>query len=50
VQISLKTQPPPPKKKNLTERENLWNAGTGALKSSGITLKSNISFFSVYLQ
>jgi hypothetical protein len=23
VQISLKTQPPPPKKKNLTERENL---------------------------
>jgi hypothetical protein len=27
----------------------LWNAGTGALKSRGITLKSSISFVSVYL-
>jgi hypothetical protein len=28
----------------------LWNAKTGALKSRGITLKSNISFVSAYLQ
>jgi hypothetical protein len=34
----------------LTELKNVWNAGTGALKSRGITLKSNISFVSVYLQ
>jgi hypothetical protein len=31
-------------------KKNLWNAGTGALKSRGITLKANISFVSVYLQ
>jgi hypothetical protein len=30
-------------------KKNMWNAETGALKSSGITLKSNISFVSVYL-
>jgi hypothetical protein len=48
VQIWLKTQPPPPRK--LTELKNLKNARTGALKSRGITLKSNISFVSVYLQ
>jgi hypothetical protein len=30
--------------------KNLWNTGTGALKSKGITLKSNISFVSVYLK
>jgi hypothetical protein len=29
---------------------NFWNAGTDALKSRGITLKSNISFVSAYLQ
>jgi hypothetical protein len=34
----------------LTEFENLWNAGTGALKSRGITVKSDISFVSVYLK
>jgi hypothetical protein len=27
-----------------------FNSGTAALKSKGITLKSNISFVSVYLQ
>jgi hypothetical protein len=27
-----------------------WNAGTGVLKSRGITLKSDISFVSVHLQ
>jgi hypothetical protein len=32
------------------KKKNLLNAGTGALKSRGITLKSNISFVSVYLQ
>jgi hypothetical protein len=32
------------------ELKDLWNAGTGALKSRGITLKSDISFVSVYLQ
>jgi hypothetical protein len=26
------------------ELENLWNAGTGALKLKGIALKRNISF------
>jgi hypothetical protein len=31
-------------------KKNLRNAGTGALKSRGITLKSDISFVSVYLQ
>jgi hypothetical protein len=48
VQNWLKTQP-----KNfffLTELRNLRNVGTGALKSKEITLKSNISFVSVYLQ
>jgi hypothetical protein len=48
VQNWLKTQP-----KYfffLTELKNMWNAGTGALKSRGITLKSEISFVSVYLQ
>jgi hypothetical protein len=30
-------------------KKHLWNAETGALKSRGITLKSNISFVSVYL-
>jgi hypothetical protein len=34
----------------LTEFKNLWNAGTGALRSRGITLDSNINFFSVYLK
>jgi hypothetical protein len=38
------------KKLFLTELKNLSKAGTGALKSMGITLKSNISFVSVYLQ
>jgi hypothetical protein len=32
------------------EFKNLWNAETGALKSKGITLKSNISLVSAYLQ
>jgi hypothetical protein len=48
VQNWLKTEP-----KNfffLTELKNLRNAGTGALNPRGITLKSNISFVSVYLQ
>jgi hypothetical protein len=31
-------------------KENLWSVGTGALKSRGITLKSNISFVSIYLK
>jgi hypothetical protein len=31
-------------------KKNLWIVRTGALKSRGITLKSNISFVSVYLQ
>jgi hypothetical protein len=30
--------------------KNFWNAGTGALKSRGIKLKSDISFISLYLQ
>jgi hypothetical protein len=30
--------------------KNMRNSGTGALKSRGITLKSNISFLSVHLQ
>jgi hypothetical protein len=30
--------------------KNLLNAGTCAVKSNGITLKSNISFVSVYLK
>jgi hypothetical protein len=30
-------------------KKNLWIAGTGALKSKGITLKSNIGFVSVCL-
>jgi hypothetical protein len=47
VQNWLKTQP---KIFFLTELKNLGNSGTGALKSRGITLKSNISFVSVYLQ
>jgi hypothetical protein len=34
----------------LTELKNLWNARTGALKSRESTLKSNITFVSVYLQ
>jgi hypothetical protein len=34
----------------LTDKKNLWNAGTGLLKSWGITLKSDISFVSVYLE
>jgi hypothetical protein len=34
----------------LTELKNVWNAGTGALKSRGITVKSYVSFVSVYLQ
>jgi hypothetical protein len=29
--------------------KNLWNAGTDALKLRGMALKSDISFFSVYL-
>jgi hypothetical protein len=45
VQNWLKTQP-----KNFDGIKNLWNAGTGALKSKGVTLKSNIGFVSVYLQ
>jgi hypothetical protein len=32
------------------ELKNMWNAGNGALKSRGITLKSDISFVSVCLQ
>jgi hypothetical protein len=32
----------------LAELKKMWNAGTGALKSRGITLKSNISFVSVH--
>jgi hypothetical protein len=47
VQNWLKTQPA---RKLLTEFKNLSNAGTGALKSRGITLKSDISFVSLYLQ
>jgi hypothetical protein len=47
VQNWLKTQP---KNFYLTELKKLWNAGTGALKSRGITLKSNVSLVSVYLQ
>jgi hypothetical protein len=48
VQNWLKTQP-----KNFfpTElKQNLWNAGSRALKSREITMKSNVSFVSVYLQ
>jgi hypothetical protein len=47
VQNWVKTQP-----KNLFSDaiKNLWNAGTGALKSKGITLKSDISSVSVSLQ
>jgi hypothetical protein len=48
VQNWLKTQ-----QKNfffLTELKNLYNAGTGALKSRGTTLKSNVSFVSVHLK
>jgi hypothetical protein len=33
-----------------TELNNLWITRTGSLKSRGITLKSKISFVSVYLQ
>jgi hypothetical protein len=33
----------------LTEIKNMWNAGTGALKSRGIALKSDISFVFEYL-
>jgi hypothetical protein len=47
VQNWLKTQP---KNFFLTELKNLGNVGTGALKSRGITLKSDISFVSVCLQ
>jgi hypothetical protein len=48
VQNWLKTQP-----KNFFSdwiKKNLWNAGTGALKSREITLESDISFVSVYLE
>jgi len=47
VQNWLKTQP-----QNFSSDgiKNLWNSGTGALKSRGITLKINISFVSVYLK
>jgi hypothetical protein len=44
----LKTQP-----KNFLFSDgikNLWTAGIGTLKSREITLKSDISFVSVYLQ
>jgi hypothetical protein len=34
----------------LTELKNLQKAGTGALKSRGITLKNSSSLVSVYLQ
>jgi hypothetical protein len=34
----------------LAALKNLWNAWIGALKSRGITLKSDISFVSAYLQ
>jgi hypothetical protein len=37
-------------KKIMTELENVWNTETGELNSRGITLKSNTSFVSVYLQ
>jgi hypothetical protein len=47
VQNWLKTQT---KDFFLTELKNLCKAGTGALKSRGITLKNDISFISVYLQ
>jgi hypothetical protein len=47
MQNWLKMQPEP---FFLTGFKSLWNAGTGALKSRGITLKSNINFISVYLQ
>jgi hypothetical protein len=47
VQNWLKTQP-----KNFLsdgiKKKNLWNSGTGVLKLRGITLKSSISFISVY--
>jgi hypothetical protein len=49
VQNWLKTQP----KKAFSSdgiKKDLWNAGIGALKSRGITLKSDISFVSVHLQ
>jgi hypothetical protein len=32
----------------LTELRNMWNAGTGTLKSKEIALKSNISFVSIF--
>jgi hypothetical protein len=44
VQNWLKTRP---KNFFLMELKNLWNSGTGALKSRGITLRSDISFISV---
>jgi hypothetical protein len=37
-------------KKLFSDGINLWNSGTGTLKSRGITLKSKISFVPVYLQ
>jgi hypothetical protein len=46
VQNWLKTQP----NFFLTELKKLRNAETGTLKLKGITLKTNISFVSVYLQ
>jgi hypothetical protein len=46
VQNWLKSEP---KSFYLEGIKNLRNAGTGALKSSGITLKSDISFVYVYL-
>jgi histone-lysine N-methyltransferase SETMAR len=48
MQNWLKTHP-----KNfnfLTKLKNLRTAGTGALKSRGILLESNISFVSIYLK
>jgi hypothetical protein len=47
VQNWLKMQP---KKTFFLQSKNLWNARTGVLKLRGITLKSDISFISVYLQ
>jgi hypothetical protein len=44
----LKTQP-----KQFFEAElkqNMWNTGTGAVKSRGFMLKSDVSFVSVYLK
>jgi hypothetical protein len=46
VQNWLKTQP---KNFFLTKLRNVRNAGTCSLKLRGITLKSNISFVSLYL-